>query len=1350
MYYIPMDKRIIFVFVALILSSTFIFADTLIDSGSFEDGVFSADWNTLNHLGNSGLFLDWTTAPTNRALILKNESFTLVDDMNICFSWKSFLEVGDPAAQFRVLAANDYNGTILLTLNYFDSNNALNGTKTCFIVEDLPTNVDSDPALDGITRRKIVLTGSHSNSASSGIEVGKFVDFNFTDGVWDANLIHHDSGGLIRKIEIDNITFNQLYRLTNTITEPDEPVDALTDFNVLIKVLDSNLNDFVSDATVTVSFNSGSFESVSFNSDANAYVYTNSGGAVAGDYNIAVNSSKTNFFDDYDEFEIEIRKRLDTGKLIITNIDNISNTINAFNVELDPTNENNDFKFSANNTDENALIVDFNIINSLDDGKQYFIYTADSDANYSLDDTLTFGGTLPIQKIYDVVNDRYIHSFEDTLAGDENKFYKLTYKRPMRYWKTMPGDEWFRQLIPSADTVDEQTTDIFTVSSFSNMRNFLIEPLPEIAESDFRNYEIQFTAWASANVDICAGFVELGDVSSITEKECITLTTSKKRYSLSVFADSFESQLILYTDEQTTSKTIYILDYALVQRGYFKQRLELRTSAGDPLPVFLNAGFSQSYLQEGKQFRAISEAYDREGDLNKLEVEIFLDSTAAANKVKVFEFPITPAAETTVSLNQLLDQIIDLNTSASTIRSLRVKYILKDTNNFTVSTQSKWVTFLQYPYFPGDIKLNFFPTEKRKGKHPTGIVDVRITEPSNLLGFDFRIYSDTNTVDSPNFQETIYKDVDFSCLGTNCFFQVSFSNYIFEDINLTTITVFALLSTEYLDQDNNLTRVDRRIFITPINLDVLKIHQVSERTDKTYRNDEEIPLVLILRDDEVTNVSSKIETYITLQNCDAASAGNCVDQTIQYKPTGHLYDDKLGVNYFFFRHLFILDNGDLLPDANYIGFRANIEDKTGVRSSEIAVLADRCQDQNYSAEFLDVLGNPVGIGSFLFNSASNIITSTISGCQADSEQFDKVTTLENNSEEIRLLIDDDHSRTSPSQTLFFCVAPDTNAIIDKPLEQDFVCVSWYETAEKPIDDFRVIITNQYSDLSAEGSVKQFKEFNAPYELIAINDPQILKAQLETNQSTTIDTVGDFFYYGLRGLAKGFIVGSGLQDQGNFILGNGIITNVGADFDFTQDFNAATVPGAIFFRLKGIPVTNIQDFRFNSTVSDNFDLIDRKSFLEYLAMNEITVPENTATMELFVSDATTPFKITDSQGSLVIDEEASRKSINQNNADANQTVRHRFIPNELTFTLQNTMFFNNFSENDSRSLIMRIPVVIQDAPGAGVMGFVNEFIGNPVEAIISLVFENILIIVIILMVMIIFAYVERKRNGNQNF
>lgn len=1309
--------------------SSFTFSATLIEGGGFEAGDPPDFWTNAVCSHNVFVFsppisssIDWGTS----------QSFTVSTD-GVSEGTKSAKCLA--SSQSGTSGSDDLVTACIVNSTNKDCVSASNmisgitdhGTATIILTEDYSSDFNILLSFDNAGNDFNFFSMEYGGSTE--LSSGETVKFELTT----CNFGGTGCGdGFAKYVTIDNVR-----KVGHTLTEtiPIQPMPSNTNFTMRAIVTDTNGSN-IEVATVRITVN-GETDTMVFSNGQ--YRFTYDGGLPRGVYDYNIGSSFEG--EDQNVFGQLSVVTQEFQYLTFTPIKNIlSYSFGSIDIAISST-EIDDFIIWR--VDSNSVVTEtptykwFNFVNT---GRQYSVYTSTDGESWVFDATLTYGSDNenPVQKIWNEDLDRFDYSFTDTLSPLETKYYKLEFQLPSKHWAVIGNSEEWTVFNPPIIITDVNTIHFeeYSISQYSGIRNVLKQYVPDVNSGDETSaYELQFTAKADVN----GTGIEVGQTINNVDsgKSAVELTTTWHRYSFTIDATDFDSQLLII-NSPSTSANIQITDYALITRAFFTKRLKILQDNGDELPLFFLNNFSNKYLQEGNPFKITTGAYDRSGVLDELRLEAYFETVSANNLVKKSIFSIYKTdVERVVKMENAHDfesafpPIIDLNGTAhnpAIPRNLILKANIFDVNGVNVAVQSERVKFLQYPYFPNDIKINFFPTEKRKGKKPTGILELEISRPETLLGFDLRIYSDSNTVNAPNYMTQIFKETDFECTETICSLQISVDEYLFEDVNLTTITWFALLNTEYLNFDNNLTRVDRRIFVTPIEFETAKIHQVIERADRTYRESEEIPVVLILRDSEADNLKNKIEPYITIQNCNHVdgNAGNCVDQTIQYKPTGFVYDDKFNYNYFFFRHLYVLDNGNLLPDGNYISFRATVTDKTGVRTTITPVMTDKCKNQSIS------IGNFFkGSLSFLIE-FSKLLAPAITGCQ--DAQFSKVTITENFAQERRLLIDEDHTISNPAQVLFACVSPDSNNVYGDPLKQDLLCFTWYEVGESPIDNFRMRITNKYSDLSIEGTDRQYIEFNIPYEIIANNDVQLLRKELETNQNTTIDTVGEFFYEGLRMQAGSLFAVYGLINAQNLLQSNNLITNIGADYNFNQAFSSTTVEGAMFYKIKGIPVINAGDYSRTFKLKDIYENINRKSFLKVLRQNEIDVRKTKPVLELTISNFTAPVKFTDEKGALLIDEQPLQQLINTSNLDENSTQQYVIAPNIINLSIQNTMFWNNFSQNETRSISMQIKFIVKDTFGVAIGDFIEDAINDPVGTITTFLSTNLLLIMAILILL----------------
>lgn len=1132
---------------------------------------------------------------------------------------------------------------------------------------------------------------------------------------------------------------------TVSVTEPAEPVDSFTTFSIRANVTDVNGSNITGQADLNILFN-GTYYDMAWNG---SYYNTNFvGGFNEGTYPYTVQSKWEGI--DVNTTGSIIIERPEYQYLGFTPIENISSW-SFGSIDITPDDESAKIIFRVDSNSAFSQSPIFNIFNSLIDGRQYFVYTSSDGNTYTFNDTLTFGSTEynPVQKIWDQNNERYIYSFTDTLAALETKYYKLTYRAPFKHWFTVSDSngEWANNLEPLViSDFNTITYDSFSISNYSNIRSIYTTQLPYVSGSETSSYELQFTAWADVNnTVISAGRTVLG-TDTVTN---VNLTSTPRRYSFTVSAATLadlENTFALIKTNNSTATNVYVTDYALVPRGYFTERMLINKSNGDALDSFLLGGYSKQYLQEGKPFRISTKAYDREGILQTLVLEAFLDGNADSNRVyrngnQLYGVGDAKEAERLFEFNESFPAVIDLNgnaTNPATPRTVFIKATLIDDNNQQIATQSANRVFLQYPYFPSDLLMSFLPTEKRKGKNPAGILDVEIDREDTLVGFEFRIYSDTNTYANPNYQKTIYKDRDFTCTQGICSLNILFDDFVFEDVNKTIISVQALLNTEYKDPNNLLTRIERIIFVTPITFDGAKILQVTERPTNVYRSDEEIPVVLVVHDSESTDVTNKLQVRLRLQNCDGNSSPNCVTQTTQYVPTGVLYDPTTSNTFYFFRQLFLLDNGSLLPDGNYISFVATITDQTGARATINPVLTSRCNNNNIDPAF----GLAIGMLKLLTLNVYGGITQTVaSQVCTDGVTPSVVSQQLNQTQQQYLRINNSYVRSAPSLQgkTIACLPPNQNSrmgLSNKSLNQKILCAVRYDTGEIPIDAFRFRISNGFSDFKLTGSDRQYYEVTLPYEALAYNDVRLINAELDG--STTTFTFGEMLFNVFNRFAPEDL------DQRNIAtspdLWDALTFAIGSDVNQDELFTAESTEGWFFFAVDKLNVVNANNYS-NDLRIDNFDEIPRKKFIKYLNENSIGVLPKDKITTTFLIDSTNPSYSTTSEDVLLVDEIPSKSQeidTNTNTPNGNQ------LPDAILFDLTTTMFYNNFLDSQNWKNVLTYYVVVKDTPTNAAFGLINDAINDPLGTAIDFVFSNILLITILLMFFVIVAYINRPK------
>ncbi len=421
-----------------------------------------------------------------------------------------------------------------------------------------------------------------------------------------------------------------------------------------IKLLTATQDIYFSDANVRINFNNQGYQQMNWNAPTQTYIYSNSGILSAGDYNYAILTTKSGYDTAYNQGIIHVVSYASNERnLTITDIQNVTHTTGITNINLIPTDETQGIIYSVENLDTNNFTIDYNTLNSLNEGKQYYIYTADQedyDANrWTFNSTLTYGQTVttPIQKIWNNNTNKYEHSFTDILAVGEKKYYKLTYRNPMTYYENITGNpDWFFTYPPTLFVNEGQIYDSFDTGILNPFRldyPIAINLLPDV--NVIPSFEFQFTAYALSNFTITVNGTP------------VTITPTPHRYSVSIN----DTNLITMQSTPSTANTIYFTDWALNERAYWKTRMNFTKENYELLDVWINPDTNTSfkYFDELSGFRVGATAYDREGTATTLKVDVYAYSYNDINKIKHAEYDInyrTP--EKTISLNQLVSHVV--------------------------------------------------------------------------------------------------------------------------------------------------------------------------------------------------------------------------------------------------------------------------------------------------------------------------------------------------------------------------------------------------------------------------------------------------------------------------------------------------------------------------------------------------------------------------------------------------------------------------------------------------------------------------------------------------------------------
>ncbi len=861
----------------------------------------------------------------------------------------------------------------------------------------------------------------------------------------------------------------------------------------------------------------------------------------------------------------------DGNKLVITPIDNSANI--KFYVQNNPV--------------AKSAIV--NIRNSLADGKRYFVYSSLSDANYSFDDTLTFGSSAShvdgLQKIWNPVTSLFEYSFIDSYSVSQKKYYVLKYQQPMKSWNSLNNVDWDNLLVPQNTDYNGVNADIFQTNSYAKIQSELKTVLLNIAGTN-RNYVFVFSGNDLNNLGTSTLYV-----GTVATKGTQSATTQTINYTERTYDFDSLNNGILSMQSSLTVSSLKLYDYALIDRGYFLQGIEVKGQSGNELPAIIDNNVSWQYVREGEQYRVQTKLFDREGKIKFIELLTYLETVADANlaSYSYYDYSDITSAGATLTIDLPSQGLYDF-----TVGNKKMLVKMRVTDQDGISTvSSKWFMFIQFPYFPGDFSIKSYTPGLLIGTYPQTTVKIRNILPNTLRGVSYYIYSDLNSPDHSDYNKTFYVPQDFSCNGFDCSFNINVSDWIVPTVGRWNIVVSALLTTQYADWNSSLTAYKETFFTKFKEIEAARIFEAIERTDHTYRNDEPIVLVLQLRDKDYGNLKNFLDVKLQVSACGGAvGTSDCNVQDKNYFPDQYFYQANSGVNYWFWRTIFTDANGELMADGLYYRFKAILIDVKSQHDGDFyPVLTTKCQPGGYNSDYEAA-------------SMTNLLDANI-GCNWPTP---KIVSVDSNDFESRILIDASKDLNVPSFSGLQCLINDLNFSYEKQMEQSVICFLVYNYNETSIDNFKFYIANKYSDFSKTGLNKQYIEINIPYSLVLLNDIGSLKQEYSKEYSKTSMTVGQGIVYNLK-TTNSFaasVLGFNPKDMANILTGGLASTIIKSFFvgSFQTDLNydiligtgSGYIEGIMPIEIKGIPIINMQEY-----VQKYPDLnkINPSDFVEYM-------------------------------------------------------------------------------------------------------------------------------------------------------
>jgi hypothetical protein len=735
-------------------------------------------------------------------------------------------------------------------------------------------------------------------------------------------------------------------------------------------------------------------------------------------------------------------------------------------------------------------------------------------------------------------------------------------------------------------------------------------------------------------------------------------------------------------------------DYALIERGFFLEPLNLRHQDGSEIEMQLSEGISAFYVNEGQKFKIRSRVFNRDDELSFIEGKVYFGSVAPANQVAYFKKDLNfLTTDETYLIDWSVDGINDLNGTGSRVFIVVLKATNKTNDWFEIQTVP--FRLKQFPTTTGDYLINVYTFNHLIGEHLKGTITIKTPAPEVLRGIKTYLYKIVSgSIENADYNTTFWKDTDFSCNGFLCSFDFELKEHVFSSSGTYVFVASSLLTTSLEDTNNELLTA-RDIFpVNFIDVNVMRLVETIERIpDHNYRNTEVIPITLILRRTDLKPTKDDLKIVLRTSSCLTGPPSYCLDYDVNYSPQSYIYDATTGDNYYFWRQVFLTEAGSLLIDNDWIRFTAIIEDATGKFSSTMMpVLSPKCQ--SYPAS------------SFIENTL-HFLTGT---CTTNTNTI--VSIPDNNSQEIFIHIDNDFPLNNPNQECFFCVNTDKNNIYISELEQDILCGSWYTFNTASIDNFDFYLTNKYSDLTKKGNNKQFISGSVPFELIAFNDLGLIKQSLKQTYGTEPTTIGEFAFQGLNTI--GVTLGNPLLDYTfESWTGAGIIKDFGMDCNLSRPLDKTYIGGMLFYQMHGIKTVNQQDL---IAVYPDLNVIDSKDLIEYMNYKGYKVPRSETIIDVFTADGTKLKTIT-SNDVLIINEKTANIGYKKNINDVNNN--YESLPKELKFTAINDLIYNNNLTAIRGVVPFTITAILQPVNLGGVFGLGDPITCSKTDAVSQL-------------------------------
>lgn len=869
------------------------------------------------------------------------------------------------------------------------------------------------------------------------------------------------------------------------------------------------------------SFNNSAFSAMTWNSDTNKYTSNFTAPNFSGDYNYAISCSKvadsnsSNTLRDYDEGLITVLQPLDE-RLEITNINNtdFSIDINSVNLTFQNYNPstNPSFEFKARSLDNLSFVVAYEAYQAgfdfdEDEPRIFYIYTRpvvtqEIDLNnYEFNETLTFAQ----KKIWDSVNERYIHTISRTINPAEIQYFKFDYKKPLIAFKSFSDEtaqEFFAVTTPFAKTrLDGRDVDIFNLSAFnslfidSKLENGFPIPQNDIYES---RYNIMFTAWADQNVNIT--------IDGTTR----TISTTPTTYQFNVDGDFNISSTL-----PSTLIKLYIEAFSLSERAFFADTLKAVQEDYRPLNVILDGNNARQVIEEGQNFRVLTSLYEKgieeNQDLNAYRVQVFLNTYGDANKVfeKLVEIDEEDFLnEITIDVDELVEGIITTTGNVPLLAPLRIQveacglHLIINAGEPTCYAvqEIQDIVLRQFPYSNSQLLIQLITQDFFVGEKPSGTVYLETDFDEAIEYVVLSIYEQGESATSSDWNQTFFKGQDFECFADFCQFDFEAEDWVFEKAVDYYIQVTVKVTTEELDFDNDL--LNKTFFLEAFQIGFkqkyLNLYNQS-RSARIFLDYEKIPLVLNIQDNLNLPSRDDLNVFIQIWGLGTGDFNSGGDAKVTFQATKwnwdyYYYDVNKGINrYAWAQRLHEISGA--FENLHFYRLFVRIQDESKKRETIIPITLSNTANSTggYTSD------------TNAFQNANEVSIKIDNGVSLDAPVLDQngldslICVDGQTSAADKLLGVDSASKAAGivgviagfatvNPVIFnFGLGLIFSSSVTSTLDNKACTVQWVDKAHY-VDNIRVYVYNDYSDLTEQDEkYKQYMNFTIPESTLIFNE-----------------------------------------------------------------------------------------------------------------------------------------------------------------------------------------------------------------------------------------------------------------------